>query len=128
MFLTLVSAALVGIALVGQATGFADEFTLLTTTVLAVVAVVGVLTQLRVVNAALDDLMYVVAMNRLRGAYTELDPKVARAFLASPNNDITGVQQTYYLLGQPGAAARWREAAWCSSSRSTRPWSASSSR
>ena len=101
MFLTLVSAALVGIALVGQATGFADEFTLFTTTVLAVVAVVGVLTQLRVVNAALGDLMYVVAMNRLCGGYTELDPKVARVFLASPNNDITGVQQTYYFLGQP---------------------------
>ena len=30
MFLTLVSAALVGIALVGQATGFDDDFTLFT--------------------------------------------------------------------------------------------------
>ena len=100
MFLTLVSAALVGIALVGQATGFADQFTLFTTTVLAVVAVVGVLTQLRVVNAGMDDLMYVVAMNRLRGAYTELDPKVARVFMASPNDDLAGVQRTYYFLGR----------------------------
>ena len=101
MFLTLVSAALVGIALVGQATGFADQFPLFTTTVLGVVAVVGFLTQLRVVNAGMDDLMYVVAMNRLRGAYTELDPKVARVFLASPHDDFPGVAHTYYFLGQP---------------------------
>lgn len=61
MFLTLVSAALVSLALVGQATRFSDAFVVFAIAVLGVVCLVGVLTQLRVANVALEDLMYVAA-------------------------------------------------------------------
>lgn len=98
ILLTLVSAGLVSLALVGQATDFSDAFIAFAIGVLAFIAVVGVLTQIRVTNIGMEDLMYVVAMNRLRGAYVELDPAVERILLASPHDDLAGVQQTYYFF------------------------------
>ena len=99
MFLTLVSAGLVSLALVGQATGFSDAFILFAITVLGFVCLVGVLTQMRVINVGLEDLAYVLAMNRLRGAYVDLDPGVAPYLMTSPHDDRAGSQQTYYFLG-----------------------------
>src|SRR4051812_30318738 len=76
MFLTLVSAGLVSLALIGQANGFSEAFGVFAIVVLAFVCLVGVLTQIRVANVGEEDLMYVLAMNRLRAAYVELDPGV----------------------------------------------------
>ena len=42
--------------------------------------------------------MYVVAMNRLRGAYVDLDPGVEQYFLASVNDDQAGMKLTYSFL------------------------------
>src|SRR3954465_3883377 len=100
MFLTLVSAGLVSLALVGQAMGFSEEFRLFAIAVLAFVCVVGVMTQIRVANVGEEDLMYVLAMNRLRGAYIDMDPAVAPYFMASPHDDRPGSQQTYFFLGR----------------------------
>lgn len=100
MFLTLVSAALVSLALVGQATRFSEAFVVFAIAVLGVVCLVGILTQLRVVNVALEDLMYVLAMNRLRAAYLTLDPGIAPYLMASPHDDRAGSEHTYYFLGQ----------------------------
>ncbi|MCP2032480.1 low affinity Fe/Cu permease [Okibacterium sp. HSC-33S16] len=98
IFLTLVSAGLVSLALVGQATNFSDAFIAFSVGVLAFIVLVGVLTQVRVMNIGMEDLMYVVAMNRLRGAYVELDPGVEHAFMSSTHDDFLGVQQTYYFF------------------------------
>lgn len=98
MFLTLVSAGLVSLALVGQATGFADPFPAFAIAVLLIVNLVGVLTQVRVTNVSMEDLMFVVAMNRLRAAYAELDPGIVPALMASRFDDLAGIQQTYYFL------------------------------
>ena len=98
ILLTLVSAGLVSLALVGQATDFSDAFIAFAVGVLAFIDIVGVLTQIRVINIGMEDLMYVVAMNRLRGAYVDLDPGVSRMLLASPHDDMAGVQQTYYFF------------------------------
>ena len=102
MFLTLTSAALVSLALVGQATGFSESFTVLALVLLGVVVLVGFLTQLRVFNVGMEDLMYVLAMNRLRGAYAELDPAIARYFMASRYDDLAGSVRTYYFFGGRG--------------------------
>jgi hypothetical protein len=95
LFLTLVSAGLVSLALVGQATGFSDAFVVFAVAVLAVVSLVGILTQMRVVNVGFEDLMYVLAMNRLRAAYVALDPGIAPYLMASAHDDRTGSVQTY---------------------------------
>ena len=47
--------------------------------------------------------MYVIAMNRLRGAYVDLDPGIERYFLASANDDIVEAQQTYYSFHPRGS-------------------------
>ena len=77
MFLTLTSAGLVSLALVGQATDFSGAFPTFAIAVLGIVLLVGILTQLRVSNVGMEDLAYVLAMNRLRAAYAELDPGIA---------------------------------------------------
>jgi hypothetical protein len=103
MFLTLVSAGLVSLALVGQATQFSEAFRLFAIGVLAFIALVGVLTQIRVVNVGIEDLMYVLAMNRLRAAYVELDPGAFRFLMASPYDDQAGSRATYFFLGSRGS-------------------------
>jgi hypothetical protein len=100
MFLTLTSASLVSLALVGQATRFSDIFLLLAGVVLFTDLMVGLLTQVRVLNVAAEDIMYVLAMNRLRAAYVELDPGIAKFIMASPHDDQSGSVQTYYFLGR----------------------------
>jgi len=99
MFLTLVSAGLVSLALVGQAMGFDETFRLFSIAVLAFICVVGLLTQIRVLNVGEEDLMYVLAMNRLRGAYVELDPGVDPYLIASRHDDEGEYGPTYLLLG-----------------------------
>ena len=47
--------------------------------------------------------MYVLAMNRLRGVYAELDPRIESAFLSSRFDDRRGMEQTYYFLGPRGS-------------------------
>src|SRR5689334_10843196 len=81
IFLTLVSAGLVTIGLLGQATQFDRWFTGAALAILGFLALIGLMTQMRVFNIAEEDLMYVIAMNRLRGAYVDLDPPIERYFL-----------------------------------------------
>lgn len=100
MLLTLMSAALVSIALVGQATKFAGIFPAFADALLGLVVVVGILTQVRVTNVSMEDLMYVLAMNRLRAQYVRLAPEVARGLFASAHDDQAGVSRTYYFLGR----------------------------
>lgn len=99
IFLTLTSASLLSIALVGQATDFSDNFRLFAVVILGVLCVIGVLTHVRVVNVGHEDLMYVLAMNRLRAAYLEIDPGIGPYLMASAHDDRAGSVQSYYWLG-----------------------------
>lgn len=103
MHLTLMSAALVSIALVGQATDFSGFFPVFADVLLGIVVLVGVMTQIRVFNAGMDDAMYVLAMNRLRSAYVRLAPEVEPYLMASRHDDIHGLRSTYYFLGRRSA-------------------------
>lgn len=98
IFLTLVSAGLITIGLLGQASGFAGWFTPAMLAILAFLCLIGLMTVIRVMNVSEEDMMYVVAMNRLRGAYVDLDPHVEEYFLASVNDDQAGMQRTYSFL------------------------------
>ncbi len=98
IFLTLVSAGLVTIGLLGQATSFEGWFGGAAIAILVFLALVGVMTQTRVLNVSEEDMMYVVAMNRLRGAYVDLDPAVADIFLAAVADDRPGMERTYSFL------------------------------
>jgi hypothetical protein len=98
ILLTLVSAGLVSLALVGQVTDFADPFPLYAIAILSIIAVIGFMTQIRVINVGMEDLMYVLAMNRLRAAYLELDPGIAPYLMAASNDDLAGMNRTYFFL------------------------------
>ncbi len=99
IFLTLVSASLVSLALVGQVSRFGPNFPIFAITILSFAAAVGFLTQLRVFNVAMEDLGYVIAMNRLRSAYAALAPGIEEAFMTSTHDDRAGAFTTYYFLG-----------------------------
>jgi hypothetical protein len=99
-FLMLVSASIVGLALIGQATGFDRRFIAFALVLLGMVIMVGTLTQARLHNAAIEDLAHVLGMNRLRAAYVELDSGIERYLVTSAHDDDNGVWQTYnHLMG-----------------------------
>src|SRR5438067_3045021 len=99
-FLMLVSSSIVGLALIGQVTRFDGRFIALALVLLGMLVVIGALTQMRVGNAAIEDLGHVIGMNRLRAAYLELDPAIERFLVTSGHDDDKGVWQTYnHLVG-----------------------------
>jgi hypothetical protein len=104
IFLTFVSAVLVSLALIGQATSFGPEFPLLVLTLLSIALLVGLVTQMRVFNVAGEDLMYVIAMNRLRAGYAELAPGIEKWFMTSIHDDERGSQRTYNFFHEGRAS------------------------
>jgi hypothetical protein len=99
-FRMLVSASIVSLALIGQATGFDRRFITFALVLLGLVVMVGALTQMRLGNAAIEDLAHVVGMDRLRAAYVELDPGIERYLVTSAHDDDNGIWQTYnHLMG-----------------------------
>jgi hypothetical protein len=102
IFLTLVSASVVSLALVGQATDFDGRFDAFTIVLFSIVLIVGTLTLLRVQNGSEEDNAFVIGMNRLRAAYAELDPGIDRYFITSTHDDDLGVGQTYTYFPHTG--------------------------
>jgi hypothetical protein len=99
-FLMLVSASIVSLALIGQATRFDRRFITFALVLLGMVLMVGTLTQMRLGNAAIEDLAHVIGMNRLRAAYVELDPGIERYLVTSAHDDDPGIWRTYnHLMG-----------------------------
>ncbi|TRW43655.1 hypothetical protein [Georgenia yuyongxinii] len=104
IFLTLVSAGLVTLGVLGNATQFRGWFGGAALGVLLLLVLLGLITLLRVYNVATEDLMYVLAMNRLRGAYLDLDPGLERYFLMSADDDRLGAERTYHYFFNRGAS------------------------
>jgi membrane protein YdbS with pleckstrin-like domain len=98
IFLTLVSAGLVTLGVLGNATAFRGWFGVAALGVLFLLVLLGLITQLRVFNTATEDLVYVLAMNRLRAAYVDLDPGIEPYFMMGTADDREGVDRTYYAF------------------------------
>ena len=97
MFITVLSAAVVALALVAQATAFGSGFRLFALLVLPVVLLVGLATFLRLGDANTDDFGLVLGMNRLRHAYLELAPELEPYFVTGRHDDMAGLTQSYGL-------------------------------
>jgi hypothetical protein len=95
IFLTLVSASVVSLALVGDGTEFDGRFDVFAIVLFSILLLVGTLTLLRVFNGSVEDAAYVIGMNRLRAGYAELDPGIDRYFVTSTHDDDRGVSKTY---------------------------------
>ena len=95
MFMTVLSAAVVGIALVAQAADFGPGARVFALLVLPVVLLVGVMTFVRLGEANSHDIMLVIGMNRLRHAYLELAPELEPYFVTAHHDDHAAILQTY---------------------------------
>ncbi|HEX5858573.1 MAG TPA: hypothetical protein VFY91_10750 [Microbacterium sp.] len=96
IFLTLVSVGLFALGVMGNATQFRGWFGVAALGVLLMLVILGVITALRVFNVGTEDAAYVLAMNRLRGAYVDLDPGIERYLVMSPADDEPGLERTYF--------------------------------
>src|SRR3712207_6746170 len=76
MFLTVVSASVVGLALVGQAADFGKDFRVFALLLLPLVLALGLGTFLRASDINDEETILVAGMNRLRHAYLALAPEL----------------------------------------------------
>jgi pyrimidine deaminase RibD-like protein len=76
IFLTVLSAAVVALALVANATGFGPTTTTVALVLLPVVLLIGLATFVRLVEIGNEDMRLVLAMNRVRHAYLTMHPCV----------------------------------------------------
>jgi hypothetical protein len=95
--LTVLSASLVVLALVAQASGFGTAFRVLSIGLASAILLLGTLTSVRVLQGSMEDHALVLGMNRLRAAYVALDPTLEQYLVTSPHDDMAGVLHTYTL-------------------------------
>jgi hypothetical protein len=95
MFITVLSAAVVALALVAQVTAFGSGFRVFALLVLPVVLLVGLATLIRLSAANTEDFGLVIGMNRLRHGYLELAPELEPYFVTSHYDDMTSIMQSY---------------------------------
>ena len=105
MFLSVLSGAVVALALVAQATAFGEGFVTFALLILPVVLFVGVATFVRLVAINHEDVGWVVGMNLLRHAYLEAAPELRDYFITGSNDDEAGVMATYGATPGPGSFA-----------------------
>jgi hypothetical protein len=105
MFLSVLSGAVVALALVAQATAFDEGFMTFALLILPVVLFVGVATFLRLVAINHEDVRWVVGMNLLRHAYLEAAPELREYFISGSHDDEAGVMATYGATPGPGSFA-----------------------
>jgi hypothetical protein len=101
-FLTVLSATVVALSLVAQATDFGERFRTFALLVLPMALIVGLATYLRLVEADREDAWLVVGMNRLRQAYLQIAPELEPFFVTSHHDDEPGVLQTYAFRSHVG--------------------------
>jgi hypothetical protein len=94
MLLTIVSATVVALALIGQATDFGSDFRAFSILLLPLVLVIGLTTFVRVADVSIEDVAIVAGMNRLRHAYVEIAPELEPYFVTGSTDDEEGVLKT----------------------------------
>jgi hypothetical protein len=106
IFLTVLSAAIIALALAADATGFGPRTTTLALVLLPVVLLLGLATYVRLVQINTEEIQIVLAMNRLRRAYLAMAPGLRPYFSTGHHDDLRGVAATYLLAG-PGDLRPW---------------------
>jgi hypothetical protein len=99
IFLTLLSASIVALALAADATGFGSRTTTLALVLLPVVLLLGLATYVRLVQINTEEVRTVLAMNRLRRAYLTMDPALEPYLSTGHHDDEHGLAATYLMAG-----------------------------
>jgi hypothetical protein len=100
MFLTVLSAAGVAVALVANDSGFGSRTTTVALVLLPVVLLLGIAAYVRLVQLNAAEFLLVLAMNRLRRAYLTLEPGMERYLSTGSHDDERGLFVTY-MADQP---------------------------
>jgi len=101
-----VSASVVGLALVGQAADFGDDFRVFAVLLLPLVLALGLGTFLRVSDINDEETLLVAGMNRLRHAYLTLAPDLEPYFVTGHHDDEAGIMKSYSAFGEPLKTSR----------------------
>jgi hypothetical protein len=104
VFLTVLSASIIALALLADATGFGPQTTTLALVLLPVVLLLGVATYVRQVQINNEEFKLVLAMNRLRHAYLTIEPGLEPYLTTGHHDDERGLVATY-MLDHP--SRRW---------------------
>jgi hypothetical protein len=94
MFLSVLAASVIALALVAEASSFGSGFTTFALILLPVVLFLGLTTYIRLVAINHDETRWVLGMNRIRAAYLELAPELERWFITSHHDDEKGAAAT----------------------------------
>jgi hypothetical protein len=104
MFLALLSATLVVLGLISNATGFSDAFLVIAAVVLALDLFVGLASLGRIASANGEDIRFLQGMNRIRNAYDRMVPGLDPYLIASKYDDF-GSAAAFYGTSQPRGLA-----------------------
>lgn len=94
-FLSFLSISFVVLALIAQATSFADPFLGIAALTLTFDFVIGLITFGRILGTTSDDLRAVQAMARVRHGYLQIAPHLEPYFSDGTTDDREGVMRTY---------------------------------
>ena len=102
VFLSLLSATIVALALLADATSFGSKITTLALVLLPIVLLLGIVTHVRLVQINNEEVRTMLAMNRLRHAYLKIAPGVRPYFSTGFHDDERGLAASYLLSGSQG--------------------------
>jgi hypothetical protein len=88
MFLTAVSASLIAIGFFGTATHFGGGFVVFVLALLASLWVLGFFTFVRIIQAAVEDVIICFGIARIRHRYVEIAPNLSDSFVRSIHDDF----------------------------------------
>jgi hypothetical protein len=106
VFLTVLSASIIALALLADATGFGAQTTTLALVLLPVVFLLGIAAYARLVQINTEEFQLVLAMNRLRHAYLQIEPGLEPYLTTGHHDDERGVIATY-MLDRPSRQWLW---------------------
>jgi hypothetical protein len=104
MVFSTLSAGVIALALVAQASGFGGEFVIFALVVLAFALFVCLVSYVRLGQVSNEELRYVAGMNRIRHAYLEIEPGLEPYFITSRYDDWPG--QIVSILGMKPMPSR----------------------
>lgn len=94
MFFSVLSGAVIALALIAQRGRFDTMFFVAAILLLTVVFLVGMATIARIAHLNIEDAHWLMGMNRLRHAYLELRPELGQYFITGQHDDMRGVFTT----------------------------------
>ncbi len=94
IFLAILSGSVIALALIAQAAHFGTTFMSIAILLLAIDLFVGVTTVARLIALNLENLRWVVGMNRVRRAYLERNPTLEPYFITGSHDDPRSVLLT----------------------------------